>query len=674
MSVEESKRHWNKYIYEGILDDQLQPIVAASWKKCRRAGVDPHGGIGRRVDQKTFQSILQENRELLEVAIPIMQSVYEIVERSHFLLVLTDSLGYVLETAGDKTILEMTRDLRFEPGALWSDLEVGSNAIGIALDYDTAMQMVGPEHFCDTHHGWTCSAAPIHGTNGEVIGCINMSGDAGSPNPHTLGLVVAAAAGIENQLAGRESARLVRTALDASLESIILLDAGLRPIWANKAAEGMLGMPLSKLKQTDFCGLLPDVDWQQLQRWERASQFATHDTRLLVQGTTTYCSATISPTLESGVHTFTVNLRKQKYLIQSVNKVQGNRAAYTFDDIYAKDPRMKKTVALARKYARYEGCILIEGESGTGKELFAQAIHNASNRADGPFVAINCASLPRDLIESELFGYEKGAFTGALKEGNPGKFELANHGTLFLDEIGEMPLEFQAKLLRSVETLQIRRLGGSQEKRLNVRVIAATNRHLREAVEQGRFRQDLYYRLNVLQLTIPPLRERREDIAYCAQKFLSRLNERHPDMEKKMSQQFIRRLEGLNWPGNVRELQNGIERTFYACNGARILEEDIEQMVGRVEEAPQGELRSRPCDQGREGLRQGARDQLREWPEEERGVSQEKALVIAALEAAEGNAGKAAERLGVSRATFYRRLQAYGVNAKAWRRKGGSLA
>ena len=177
---------------------------------------------------------------------------------------------------------------------------------------------------------------------------------------------------------------------------------------------------------------------------------------------------------------------------------------------------MKCTVQLAQKYAQYDGCILIEGESGTGKELFAQSIHNASSRANGPFVAVNCHCFPRDLVESvELFGHEKGAFTGALKEGKPGKFELAKHGTIFLDEIGEMPLEFQSKLLRIVQMHRVQRLGSNYEKELDIRIIVATNRKLKLEVEKKRFREDLYFRFNVLKLDIPPLRDRPEDICLC---------------------------------------------------------------------------------------------------------------------------------------------------------------
>ena len=552
---------WERFVETGELDPRMNPIVAKSWEKCRKYGLDPMGGLGKYADEAVFRSILAENKDLLDTALPVMQSVYEIVEQSHFLLVLTDSVGYVLETIGDMDIQKKSNDLQFLKGSLWSDLEVGSNAIGMALDYDTAIQTVGPEHYGRLHHNWTCSAAPIHGASGEVIGCLDLSGDVHSAHLHTLGLVVAAAFSIETMLIRLQSTRLMREALNGSEGSVVLLDDEFHPIWINKAAEKFLGLSINELENADFREMLPDVDWGQLQQWNQKGQYITNDTRLTTGKCIYDCSAVITPTLDANRRTFTVNLKQQEHLIASVNKVSGNRANYTFSSIYAQDPQMKKVVQLAQKYAHYDGAVLIEGESGTGKELFAQAIHNESSRAKGPFVAVNCASLPRDLIESELFGYEKGAFTGALREGNPGKFELANHGTLFLDEIGEMPLEFQAKLLRAVESLRIRRLGGTQERKLDLRVIAATNRNLRHEAEQGRFRQDLYYRLNVLKLDIPPLRERPLDIGFCAKAFLERFNQKYPEQRKEMSPDYLdalQRMIGLAMFGSCKTAWSGL--------------------------------------------------------------------------------------------------------------------
>jgi transcriptional regulator with PAS, ATPase and Fis domain len=221
---------------------------------------------------------------------------------------------------------------------------------------------------------------------------------------------------------------------------------------------------------------------------------------------------------------------------------------------------MRETVEVARMAARSSSNVLIEGESGTGKELFAQAIHNASRRSAGAFVAVNCGAIPRELIASELFGYSEGAFTGAKKGGNPGKFELADGGTLFLDEIGDMPLEQQVALLRVIQDKSISRIGSNQVIPVDVRIICATNKNLLELMQTGRFRQDLYYRLNVINLRILPLRERKEDIPLLFEHFLQQMNQ---DCRSIIPNDFTERLLSYDWPGNVRELQNTVERIIH---------------------------------------------------------------------------------------------------------------
>jgi transcriptional regulator of acetoin/glycerol metabolism len=574
---------------------------------------------------------------LIETALPIMQSVFEIVERSHFLLVLTDSVGYILEYIGDETIINRTLDMRFVPGALWGNTIVGTNAISVALDSDTAIQMVGPEHFCRSHHCWTCSATPIHGVDGEVIGCLNMSGDVTAAHDHTLGLVLAAAYGIEAQLSLLRSADMMKSALDGSADSIVLLDMNYKPLWVNNAAERLLSASAATLMKQDFRRVIPDVNLSE-QLLADGKKSYVNNTRILAGNTTLHGSVVISASSGYGGRTLTITLKKQKHLIDSVNKVSGNRATYTFEDIYSRDPEMKKTLALAQKYGHYDGNILIEGESGTGKELVAQAIHNAGNRADGPFVAVNCASIPRDLLESELFGYEAGAFIGATTDGNPGRFELADRGTLFLDEIAELPLEFQSKLLRAVETHNICRLGGGQDISLDIRLIVSSNCSLEQAVAAGRFRQDLYYRLNVLKLEIPPLRSRPGDIAYCAEQFISRLNTTDPESGKTMSPEFLAGLVRYDWPGNVRELKNGLERAYYSTAEDILSEDSLKYVIG-TECAVPGSLP----------------------------VSEEAGEILAALTVCAGDVDAAARRLDTSRATLYRRIKKYGIDPKSLR-------
>ncbi|HWQ31200.1 MAG TPA: sigma 54-interacting transcriptional regulator [Negativicutes bacterium] len=255
------------------------------------------------------------------------------------------------------------------------------------------------------------------------------------------------------------------------------------------------------------------------------------------------------------------------YPVRSLaNRIMGSKAIYTFDKFVGSDERFLEVMEYAQKVSDSRSTILITGESGTGKEVFAQAIHNYSTRREEPFVAINCGAIPRNLMESELFGYEEGAFTGAKKGGSPGKFEIAYGGTLMLDEIGDMPIDMQIKLLRVIEEGVITRVGGTRQIPINVRIIAATNKNLVQEVENGNFRLDLYYRLNVLPIHLPALRERRGDIESIARYFMKSMSKRLNKKEVQLGDDMIQCLKEYNWPGNIRELENVIERMINTQN------------------------------------------------------------------------------------------------------------
>lgn len=271
-------------------------------------------------------------------------------------------------------------------------------------------------------------------------------------------------------------------------------------------------------------------------------------------------------------------------------------AAYTFEDFVGTSPAARKVVDLARAAARTESTVLITGESGTGKELLAQAIHNMSRRRAGPFVKVNCAAIPETLLESEFFGHEKGAFTGA-SERKPGLFELANRGTIFLDEVGDLQLSLQAKLLRVVQDQEFHRVGGTSFVRVDVRIIAATNQNLPEAVQQGRFRADLYYRLNVVNIHVPPLRERRADIPDLVRAILARLGRRLGHKVEEVAPEAMEMLTRYDWPGNVRELENILERAVVMMDpGARRLGPEELRAIPELSAPPSSS--SLPLDSG----------------------------------------------------------------------------
>jgi transcriptional regulator of acetoin/glycerol metabolism len=312
-----------------------------------------------------------------------------------------------------------------------------------------------------------------------------------------------------------------------------------------------------------------------------------------------------------------------------------------FDRIVGSAPPLAKAMRTARTYGRKEGNILILGETGTGKELFAQAIHAEGRRANGPFVTVNCAAIPLELAESELFGYERGAFTGARTEGNPGKFEMAHQGTIFLDEINSMPMPIQAKILRVVESKRVTRINGRREIPVDVRIIAASNRELGEEVAAGTFRKDLFYRLNVLPLRVPALRELKEDIPALLDAFFRTCAEEHGVCRKRISPEALRRLVSYDWPGNVRELKNCSEYLCFTVETDEVAEHHLPPEV----------LATRAETAGGQAA-----------PEEPRNLgSVERMFLVETMRRFHGNAVEAAKTLGISRSTLYRKLKKYGI-------------
>ncbi|MEN6391632.1 MAG: sigma 54-interacting transcriptional regulator [Syntrophomonas sp.] len=344
----------------------------------------------------------------------------------------------------------------------------------------------------------------------------------------------------------------------------------------------------------------------------------------------------------------TIILRPIAQVQRLVNNFTGAQASFTFDSIIGEDKQLKRSIKMAMKAGANDATVLLQAESGTGKEMFAQAIHNFSQRNDGPFVAINCAALPRELVGSELFGYVEGAFTGARRGGRPGKFELANNGTLFLDEIGDMPLEQQAILLRALQEKAILRVGGESPIKVDVRIIAATNQDLPSLIEQKRFRADLYYRLNVVQIKIPTLRERRKDIKLLFDYFLQEMSTRLNRSIGNVDPVVLDCLEAYDWPGNIRELQNVVERILLVTEDGCITKEHLPREIVKAPREKNGEEPRSP------NAWLSTRDMRKQYV-----LEQEREQIIKVLNDKGGNISKAAASLGISRSTLYRKMKDY---------------
>lgn len=437
-----------------------------------------------------------------------------------------------------------------------------------------------------------------------------------------------------------------RALLESISDGLLAVDREGVVVEANTVAQRIFGQQQRQLKNRPIDELAEDKP--PLRDWlKRGEQFSQRVLTLNTAGGRVAAMANLQPILDAGSQASgaVLTFREMGEVGRLVNRVIGVQRTFTFDDIIGNSPIIDKTKELARIAAGTSSNILIQGETGTGKEVFAQAIHNASIYSEGPFLAVNCAALPRDLIESELFGYVEGAFTGASKKGRLGKFELASGGTLFLDEIGEIPPEVQVKLLRVLQEKAIVRVGGDRTIPVNCRMITATNRDLHRAVFEQKFRQDLLYRLDVITIEVPPLRDRWGDIPLFVAQFLENFSQRNNKQVKGIADEVMAKLSSYSWPGNVRQLENAIEHAVALAKGTVVQWEDLpahlQSVIGGEEEG---------------GESQNTFSKARLDCE-----AATKRMYIEALRAEKGDISRAANLLGISRATFYRHLRRYGL-------------
>ncbi len=502
-----------------------------------------------------------ENFIYLVTAKNLLQNFFAV--DNPFFISFVDKDGVVLLSIGpdDKTPL-------FPEGAVINK-DIGKTAIHSALKDKKPAEVIGIEHSDETLSLWSCAAAPVFDETGKVAFVLDLSAPNKDYPKYALGIVSALAKAIENEVKLKSALRKVELTKkfsevisEGNEDGVLVLDKDARVLYINKRGadilmvkrDGAIGKHVSEI--VDFTPVILRV-------------FKTHkgyvDKEFIInspsRGILHFIKTAVVLRNSEGEFVGVVDFfREIKRVRAFVTKYIGAEARFTFSDIIGNSPKLKEAIRIAQIASRTSSSILIQGETGTGKEMFAQAIHFASHFSKGPFVALNCGAVPRDLAESELFGYEPGAFTDASKNGRPGKFELADGGTIFLDEIEELPPAIQTKLLRVIENKVITRVGGTKSLRVNVRIIAATNKNLEELIRMNSFRRDLYYRLNVIQITIPPLRERKEDIPLLLEHFVRVFSEEFGKEIKKVDRSFVEPLFEYDFPGNVRELQNIVER------------------------------------------------------------------------------------------------------------------
>jgi transcriptional regulator with PAS, ATPase and Fis domain len=632
--------------YPGITISQ---DVKDSWERSKHYGVNPNKPA---CDVFLSRAELEEkrvfNRVLIEQALVMMGHLHSFTEGSGFIFALGDRDNCALELIGDKQSLEIGKDVGIIVGANWSEQVMGTTNPALALALSKPVQVCGYENYCNCLSFGTGASSPIYDQEQSIIGILTTAGPYPLINHHTLGMVVAASRAIERQMALKnayqqsEMANLHNNAImDSISEGVLTLDPDGRITHMNKQAAVNLGIQFHASIGKSLAEVMGAVNDTFIAKVYGKREIYAEPMVLRRKKEKLKLAVSCTPLIgkKGNVIGKVVILQPMQTYNRLIKRAIGNRAHITFDKIVGQNNTFKYSLKCAQIAARSDSNVILLGESGVGKEMFAQAIHNASSRSMEPFLAINCAALPRELISSELFGYEEGAFTGARKGGNQGKFELADQGTIFLDEIGEMPLDMQGSLLRVLEEGAITRLGGTARVPVNVRIIAATNKNLLEEVEKKHFRADLYYRLCVIDIDIPPLRERKDDIPQLVHHFIKTIAPRLGKSVTGIERDALDVLLDYQWPGNVRELSNVIERAINMAGEELMSIEDLSPEIVKSGKTRNWQLVSL--------------HDTSKLPDAE--------TIQDCLIKNKGIMSKTAKELGISRSTLYRKMRAYHI-------------
>ncbi len=630
---------WERFLTGGA--QEVMPggnFVVSSWMRSRAHGIDPTGRAAPLVAQGDAVAMLRDrNRLLISAAQDIFGRTAELLTGARSIMLLTDPNGVVLQVVGDHSTLEEGESIHLMQGGDWHEDRIGTNGIGTAIATSRPAQVHAAEHFCEGIKSWTCAACPIFepGT-GTIIGVLDISGPPTTYQRTNLALAVATARQIETVLterAARERLYLVEACLERlsahDVDGLVALDRSGRLVHATGRVQApvRLGERLPGLHER-----MEVEDWAKLLPREWRSEWFTP----VAVGGETIGAMLVVPDRKA-------RSTPSRAGTERCSERDPDRSS--FDSIVGQSRVMLGTIERARFLVDKQVPVLVEGETGVGKELLARAIHGEGDPRK-PFVVFNCGAITRDLVAGELFGHVRGAFTGATTEGRPGRFELAHGGILCLDEIGELPLEMQPFLLRALEEGVIYRLGDTQPRRVEVRLLAMTNRDLLQDVSAGRFRRDLYYRIGVTKLRIPPLRERGGDILLLAEHFNRVLAQRHGVPARRFAPEVQDALLNHDWPGNARELRNLIESVLLMTAPGEIGLDDLAPFFAI--EAPTTPSPLAPAPASRP-------------PTPATLESTERDAIVGAIASARGNFVAAARALGISRSTLYRKAERYGL-------------
>ena len=639
-------------VQSGLKPAGIDPHVTRSWLRCvKEYGIEPSSPRQNSVlDPQTVREAQQRMGELLRVARAEMESLYEQIAGSGFAVILSDTQGAVMSTITDPTLQREFRQAGLWHGALWDERHEGTNGIGTCLAEGCSVTVHREEHFRGYNIGLSCSGAPIFDPHGQMLAVLDASSvnsnDSRLVQRHTMALVNMSANLISrwNFLHDFGHAWILRfhsrpefvgllhealLAVDGSGNVLALNESALLQL-GNSNRNAFVGQPVSKFFKFDF---------ETLERRASSEPSTIWPVRDLSHGRRFF--ALVRAPLRK-----TLNAAPSPAIEQRiVPAAETSRTEAALRHV-GEDPQMRKNLACARQLFAKQVPILLQGATGTGKEAFAKTLHRTSLWYDKPFVTVNCAAIPESLIESELFGYTRGAFTGAAREGRPGKILQANGGTLFLDEIGDMPLMLQTRLLRVIEECEVVPLGSDQSIPVDLHVISATHRDIRQMIASREFREDLFYRLNGITLYLPLLRDRSDK----AELIHTLLEEENTDDPLQIADDAFRKLLDYSWPGNIRQLRNALRTASALCRDGVIRMSNLPQEILDTETrspavvqpvtegapaeacAPSAALRQAECD-----------------------------VLLRELERFTWNISRTAHALGMSRNTLYRKIHKHGI-------------
>ena len=647
---------------QAAAEGRVRPLVLESWKRCLPFLGTKLAKKRTCLEQSALTHVMQQNRELLACAIPVIEYLNTILGSSSTVVLLTSGDGVLLHKhVGTKS---RAAAALLSLGMLMGEEYEGTTSTALCLREQSVVELFGAEHLIREEEDLCCISAPIFGGKRRMLGVLTIALPLELYHLHTSGMVLMAAKDISDQHHLHDLLSDQEAILEQVDTGIVVLDKNGGINAANCTGRSMLHISPPPAPLGNINDVLGSAESLLMMIQSRKNIRDRECFFNLTDGGSLQCMLSAAPIPnDKGMVLFLHEASKaQRLAAHSV----GAKAIYTFSSIIGESPSLQKAIELSKVASHSNITTLILGESGTGKELFAHAIHNASARKNAPFVVVNCGALPRDLIQSELFGYDPGAFTGAQKQGKPGKFELAEGGTIFLDEIGDMPLEAQINLLRVIQNKEVSRIGGKFSRPIDVRIIAATNKRLQQSVRDGSFREDLFYRLSVLTIDVPPLRERQQDVMLLAESFLRAGVQAIHKPCRGFSAEVAEIFSRYPWPGNVRELENIVERSLNIARGDTIEREDLPlSLLEREDEDLGGRNRwqAAPAPGNVPAAVLPGRDTGRGGTLQSREVE----ILLDVLKANGGNMRKTAQELGIARSALYAKLHRMGIDIAALR-------